>query len=837
MANKRNVYCFALTLASLFAIAGCEKQNEETIDIEIKDEMYEQNYVYMWHLDGLRGIENRLCFQSKNYEMVVDSLSGKLIKADVNKEKANKSFDLNIHDISMDFFAKIDGSYYPLTEPGTNGRIVDSGRYINRWNTVDLKVAGKGNSYNIKCEYVAAQDYVAINHYMYTELAGSYDFKLSLDFACYSLTPLNDSRGIKAIDNEGNGFVIIKQDKNDEKTTFSFTGTKVDVEYSGIDVPTKLFTGKGVFLIPITANDDSLVKSFISSEEAIISAKDDTSGTLDVRYSSLDGVHYVDTNPLYYESQSTASGRTTYENISFSIENQNDDEIHPNICFFKTKATSITGMSPTITDESYNPTGEDVQISKNWHIFSSTPGDRNYIDSDYLRDSEGPWYHGYVSFDVEENSAISRRYRLAYGAWGETYAASHAQLSLIGWGGNQIWDQSAIGSWGESITYDPDLCNGRSFINDVRPFMVKDSTGGNNEFDWSGNVGGADFLKYIEDKEQSIINQRITYISQAPNVTDVIYSGVTENGKIRTSIRSNLGRTNDIVRNFYTIEYVFLEEANIGSLSLFELASPGYMDNRYSYFAYGDRSGIIKTDTHSTNYEGEVMDAKGEEFWFGSFDSKSNEEQGNTMFIVRNFDGVINGKRYSKPAYSLKTYTSKSYVQNICSLMLPVGAGKKIEKGSSIQMTIEFDIVPNSLSSYYGDADYLKNGEELNSASSLFNQVAYGHLDVDTQKGKLISSYPVKIETENDEAIFSMNGGLGYVPLVFTNLSNYKDYVLEMETDSGYVLIDQSVNNKDFYQVHYDASSKTYTLSFNVPNTFDMEFNETHTYRLAKRRG
>ena len=78
--------------------------------------------------------------------------------------------------------------------------------------------------------------------------------------------------------------------------------------------------------------------------------------------------------------------------------------------------------------------------------------------------------------------------------WGETaYAASHAQLSLIGYysaGGH--WDESALGCWGESITYDPDQTLGRAMVDDVRPLVSRDKCS------WTGNVGGADFLRYTQ---------------------------------------------------------------------------------------------------------------------------------------------------------------------------------------------------------------------------------------------------------------------------------------------------------------------------------------------------
>ena len=76
--------------------------------------------------------------------------------------------------------------------------------------------------------------------------------------------------------------------------------------------------------------------------------------------------------------------------------------------------------------------------------------------------------------------------------WGNVPAVSHAQLCLIGWGKNQLWEKSAIGSWGEHICYEPDLDQASAPVLDIRPLMVVDPNG--QPWRWTGNVGGADFF-------------------------------------------------------------------------------------------------------------------------------------------------------------------------------------------------------------------------------------------------------------------------------------------------------------------------------------------------------
>ena len=86
---------------------------------------------------------------------------------------------------------------------------------------------------------------------------------------------------------------------------------------------------------------------------------------------------------------------------------------------------------------------------------------------------------------------------MTYARWGGVPAASHAQLCLIGWGHNQFWDQSAIGSFGESICYEPGRVQRRCFIDDVRPLMTLPEPGAK-LYGWAENAGGGDFLVWID---------------------------------------------------------------------------------------------------------------------------------------------------------------------------------------------------------------------------------------------------------------------------------------------------------------------------------------------------
>lgn len=98
----------------------------------------------------------------------------------------------------------------------------------------------------------------------------------------------------------------------------------------------------------------------------------------------------------------------------------------------------------------------------------------------------------------------------------------------MGWGeAGGHWDESALGCFGESVTYDPDVTLGRAMIDDVRPFLVQSDA----QWGWTGNVGGADFLRYRTAAEpyweRRLARVRSQYEASGPNRTDVRCSGLT----------------------------------------------------------------------------------------------------------------------------------------------------------------------------------------------------------------------------------------------------------------------------------------------------------------------
>ena len=803
----------------------------------------DKDYVYMWHYDGLVNEDRRMCLQTENYSVFVDSKNGKIIGADSNDNQGEFVEDdfLSLPAVDMNFYLKVDGNYVENQDIPSSMRIIDSGRYVNRLDNVNMRFPKQGTNKYGRIEYVATKTHVAVNYQLWSTTAGNFDIAFAIGINGATVSQVENGRGVKAVDTNGNGFIFLKQTVEDN-VAFDIDGSKITFRKEGLTLKEKQFAGFGVIMLPVYNNSTAVVEEFLAIESLQLTAKTLQGEDLPAYYQASEGVWFVDVTSLNVGTQMMIAGRNGLERAQFEVANNGNTDANPTIAFVKNSSGfSITGMSPMLRNaDTLEPTGEQVQISKNWHRHETNSSAGNYApDNDPKRVYEGTWYHGYSSINVQGRDTEKREYTCAYGNWGGVYAASHAQLCLIGWGGNQLWDQSALGSWGESVTYDPDIGLNRSMIDDVRPFLVKAPTGSNQEYNWSGNVGGADFLNYIEDSEQRIINQKITYRQQAPNMTDVIYSGVTSNGKIATEIKINLGRTDDIVRNYYTIKYEFLEDVTFGRLSLFKVAADGYADNSFTKYAYGTENGAIVSDKNALSalagYEnGATQDVKGNEFWYTLYNSSNVDEYGDVGFIVREFNANLNGKTYTKPAFNLYGTMNSGCPQMSCEITVPTAVGKTIKKGSTIEMIVEYDIVPNNLDTYYGESDYLLlSSGVMGTADSIYQQVIGGHVNVNASVGSVVSNYPVAIKATSGKtaAQFTINGGLGYVPVSIKGLPSSSGYKLQVKSGANWVDVNQSVHGNDYWQAYKDVDG-TYTLTYNVKNTEKLNFNATNEYRL-----
>jgi len=302
----------------------------------------------------------------------------------------------------------------------------------------------------------------------------------------------------------------------------------------------------------------------------------------------------------------------------------------------------ITGMVPMLRDTEGYPTGIPVQISKNWH---------RKPDQQLLY--EGPWCHGFSMIRVPAESILDLEFNIALNFWGTLPVASHAQLCLISWGVNQLWDQAAIGSWGESICYDPDVNLNRAVIDDIRPLMVWGMNDDKMKWNWTNNVGGGDFLVYFDknNQKQFLSRMRSAYISYGPNLTEVTYAGVTADGHISAHITVSTPRCEDINRAYHHFRYDVLKPTPFSRLAFYQLGADNYNDHQFKKIAYGNTNGRREEwepTIGGLKYSRRNIRCEGTAPWFSLHEGINQDEKGgawaNRGLVVRSWRARLNDK-------------------------------------------------------------------------------------------------------------------------------------------------------------------------------------------------
>ena len=103
--------------------------------------------------------------------------------------------------------------------------------------------------------------------------------------------------------------------------------------------------------------------------------------------------------------------------------------------------------------------------------------------------------------------------------------------------------------------------------------------------------------------------------------------------------------------------------------------------------------------------------------------------------------------------------------------------------------------------------------------NAMMQHLAEGnHYEVTMHTGSLERLYPVSIASSAGAIAgeFTIEGGLGYLPVSFTGLSRHDGWRLERLNGAVWERIDQSVIGSDYWQSAYRQDAGGYSLTFNV---------------------
>ena len=491
-------------------------------------------------------------------------------------------------------------------------------------------------------------------------------------------------------------------------------------------------------------------------------------------------------------------------------------------------ATSTSAITGTVlvlcqdTDEKY-PTGVPVQISKNWHRKPQEPTVH-----------EGYWLRGWVMLRLGAKETRSFRLRVIYGYWGGVSAVSHAQLSLIGYGGNWQWDESALGCWGESMTYDPTQHLGSCFICDVRPTFVTPMCGGTHN--WTNNSGGGDFLIYCDSNNvfRWATRLKTAYHLTGPNMTRVLYSGVTDDGKIKFTYTVRAVRTNDYHRRFHAYRYEFLEEVQSPvRLVFYQMAADFYRGPVVGKYYVGDGEGLLAeypSEPGGNKYSGSAIPF--EHHWLAVDDTIHDAKESTPCLSRRgllSLNSTLNGAPFRT---YLHPYGRSWGEDRILFDLSSESVRRSYSAGDVVAGELEFILPPRTPGDYWGaDSAFASRleGYAGNPWRAIADEFKYNaQLNVTVIQGTLVWNYPVEIQApanpnpsaETDLTLPTVvlvvaefvvsGGGLGHVPIVLHGVPDNGAFQVEFYLDGAWVPLESHA-----YQVARNAAG-TAECIFNV---------------------
>jgi hypothetical protein len=512
----------------------------------------------------------------------------------------------------------------------------------------------------------------------------------------------------------------------------------------------------------------------------------------------------------------------------FTAENLGDRETLCRLMFTQERHLPITGFTPMICDSNGAPTGLAVQISKNWHTRPEKGRLRH----------EGPWFHGCAVLRLPPRSRQTLTFQMVYARYGGVPAASHAQLSLIGWGHNQFWDQCALGSFGESICYEPGRVQRRCFITDVRPLMTLGRDGG--PWSWAENCGGGDFLIWIgaDGQYRGFRGTRAAYRAQGPCLTDVGYVEETADGAIGARMDVAVARSDDYLRAFHHVRYDVRRPVRWQRLAFFQMGADFYNDTPSRRVAVGDATGLREEWTPAMGkdvYDRRAVPLTGNAPWVSAHglereSLRKGAAAASRGLIVRSWKARLGGR--SAPVPHVATYATEWHrgrFRTVVELAPPPGV-TALQPGDYVETNLEFVVLPADAAAYYGPNEKFREvlAKDADTWRPVHREAAGNALRVHARRGSVQQTYPLRIRAAADgTAEFEVSGGVGHVPVTFTGLRDGRPRGLLLNGSP----LNQTIHGNDFWQTDYDALTRRWSQTYNLPVNDD----KPHVIRFERK--
>jgi hypothetical protein len=782
------------------------------------------NYTFMYYPETLAGgtdfhIQTNQHFLAFDYERLhlKDLRRIKNPKPEIQAVRENLDFLPLV--VDQDLFSGVlryQGKAYKLVEGPSKPadcQLIESGKYFQRRNLINLHFEQGAPPVEAALEIVSWPDRIVFVLKVTSKTPlNDITLEMRTKFSSQNRDKIfQDKNNFFGLDAKGDGFLYAPVGKT--------TGKLQDTTF----ICSKTFTAANEFQMAFTAIP---VTKYQKSNRANTVLEDASSiqispvqiapfrVNLESRFNPVYGWHEI-------KLRNDKKEGNGIERVLFTVENTSDATQQVRLNFSKTQVAGITGISAILRDKNQNPIGIPIQISKNWH---------NQKKSEFM----GPWFRGFTMLSIAAHKKIDLELTLANAYWGTVPAASHAQLCLSGWGNswgnNQLWEQSAIGAFGESICYEPEGGQAQTMITDQRPLFVE-STDVNvkrpQQYNWTPNVGGADFFRFYDEngKKQHIKRIKTHYKRNCPNLTEVSYVGTTSKGEADYELTTSIYRSDDYVRGVYKIKLNVKDTLNFSRLAVVQMGSDTYAYTGDNKFAFGDENGLIEewdTQWGDSEYRKKGLHTQGKMPWVSLHENVNRDPNkwgtsANRGLLVKSWSAQVGGKKTS-PYFS--EFGAKARGENTSLLELNMAEGTtQLLPGDFIEAELVQLILPVDSESYYGPNKLFKKELKANANTwkPVYRELLGNTLKIKASKGKVEHSFPVVVAVnKHNEAQIDIEGGIGYVPVTFTGLSSYTDHKLVITKNGKKVSLDQSVHGNDYWQTDYDPVSKTWEITYSV---------------------
>lgn len=851
--SRRDFLKLAGTGAAGFLVSRCGKSPAGSRG-EVSENMWwsTDSYVYHWWADGLRAqdkvfnIQSSTCGLSFDFQHCALRKLGRIANPPSEAEALLQDNSLieSLPDVSLTAEMRVGDRHVSVTGAGRSYedcQLIESGRYFQRRWMTHLAFEGGTPSIDPResgLELNAWHDRVTFVLRI-TPRENLTDAALLLQVNLPEIfSTLHTGEGAGCFTREdGEGFVFLPV-KAGDALTFDAPSRSVIVR---ADIDTWRAGEEhavGLIIYPSIQASDVLAQLTLREAHPLTvraAQRQPESHNLDVDYEREQGWTVIHLRNDGDVAGYAASSNHRIERVDITIENPDPHPHVVRLAFSKMgEVFGITGISAVLRDRDGHPLGRPVQLSKNWHKGGTTDQSVRF---------EGPWYRALVVMTVPPETTLSFEYTSVNAFWGILPAASHAQLCLVGWGSNQLWEQAAIGSWGENLCFEPDQGQVGGAVLDTRPLMVWGmGEEPRKKWGWTHNVGGADFLVYYDTSGKKQHNSRMKTRTRrtGPNLTEVTYAGTSADRKIDLCYTVSLYRTDDITRGVYHVRYDVRERVEFAKLVLFQCGSYDYSYTGERAFAYGNEQGLMKeweTQWGSFQYRTARMELKGRVPWVSMHEAvRRVADEGawaNRGLVVRSWQAQLGGQEAS-PWIAEIGAPVRSVDTSLVDVLPPPGVTALLP-GDFVEAEIVHVVMPQYAADYYGPNENLHQAleQDENTWRMIYREAVGNDLEVQvTRGGTLLRSYPIRIRSEGRVVGFSVTGGVGYVPVTISGLPDVRGYRLEMKTNGAWVALDQSYHGNDFWQADYEPESRTWELTYSLPLDTPGDERVTRNFRL-----